>query len=69
MKKRIMRKDGNIGVFIIVTAIIVATIVSIGVAFSDTTKGSILKEMSSTNHGFDYYTQSTSKTKVDDAAK
>ena len=69
LKNTIIGKEGNIGAYVVVTAIIVAAIVSMGVAFSNSTKGAIVKGVSETNHSFEHYVDETSRIPVPDAGK
>ena len=69
MGNKILNKKGNISIYLVVTAIIVAAIITMGIAFSDATKGSVEKDISVTNSGFEHYVENTSKVPVDDAGK
>ena len=69
IKNKLKEKEGNIGAYIIVTAIIIAAIVGMGVAFGNSTKGAIVKGVSETNHGFEHYVDETSRGPVPDAGK
>lgn len=69
MRRILKSKQGNIAIYLVCCAIVIAIFITMGIALNNKTKGSIVKSVSKTNEGVEYYINNISTKEVDDAGK
>ena len=65
MKARLLSKQGNTPMFLVMAAIVISAIVLMGIAFATNIKGSVYRSFVNQNTGFDYYTENIADDVVD----
>jgi hypothetical protein len=61
LKGKLKSKEGNIAIYIVVVAIVVAILFTMGMAFSSNAKSSVKKTFDNENSGFDYRSQNNKR--------